>query len=71
MSTDQHFGFPLVGDSVEVMVEGYRGSHYTVTSIEEQSGRIFVTIFAPCQVPGCDEHDSSIGPSLRRLSGRI
>jgi hypothetical protein len=58
----QHFEFPLVGDIVEVMAEGYRGGHYTVTDVEEQQGRIYVTIFAPCQVPGCDHDPYSTFP---------
>jgi hypothetical protein len=52
------FEFPVVGDTVEVMAEGYRGSRYTVTDVEERNGRLYVTIFAPCQIPGCDiDHD--------------
>jgi len=55
----QHFEFPVVGDTVEVCADGYRGNHYSVTGVEHHAGRVYVTIWAPCNVPGCDmDHES-------------
>jgi hypothetical protein len=45
--------FPLPGDLVEVCLDGWRGHHYAVTEVHARH----VVVFAPCNVPGCEEHD--------------
>jgi hypothetical protein len=53
----EHFAFPVASDPVEVMLDGFRGNHYTVTDVQDHKGHLYVTVWAPCNVPGCMDHD--------------
>lgn len=56
MSID-HFAFPVAGDPIEICLDGYRGQPFTVTDVHSHRGQTYVTVFDPCPIPDCTEHD--------------
>ena len=57
MSNPTGFEFPLVGDPIEVCLEGYRGRCFKAARVYQHEGHTYVTVYDPCAIPGCTEHD--------------
>jgi hypothetical protein len=55
------FAFPVVGDPVEVCLDGLRGERFVVRGVFMEHGRAAVVIHTACTLPGCtDNHDLSV-----------
>jgi len=56
------FAFPVAGDHIEVMLDGYRGKCFRAVRVYENRGRSYVSFYDPCDDPACQEHDYSTVP---------